>query len=133
MVTLDNMDKKTLGDLASVLSASSKTWDLVDLKKKDQWMIKTLAVLGEDPEAKTAVMKGPITLEIVRAAEPGHAGERVLSWRGCVRFPCTRSVRGRGRGCRGLGVPRRRVAALNPNRGWGPCRATLFLSVRGQN
>ena len=43
----------------------------VDLKKKDQWMIKTLAVLGEDPEAKTAVMKGPITLEIVRAAEPG--------------------------------------------------------------
>ena len=70
MVTLDNMDKKTLGDLASVLSASSKTWDLVDLKKKDQWMIKTLAVLGEDPEAKTAVMKGPITLEIVRAAEP---------------------------------------------------------------
>ena len=71
MVTLDNMDKKTLGDLASVLSASSKTWDLVDLKKKDQWMIKTLAVLGEDPEAKTAVMKGPITLEIVRAAEPG--------------------------------------------------------------
>ena len=51
MVTLDSNEKKMLGELASVFqsnSNNSKTWDLID-PKKDPWMIKTLAALGEDP------------------------------------------------------------------------------------
>ena len=60
MVTPDGEDKRVLKDLAAALgTTNSKKWDLVDLSKKNSWMISTLAALSEDQEAKTAVLKGP--------------------------------------------------------------------------
>ena len=67
MVTLNKEDKSVLNDL--LLGTGSKKWDLVDKSKKNQWMIGTLAALSEDAEAKTAVLKGPITLELLRSAD----------------------------------------------------------------
>ena len=68
MVTYDREDKGVLKDLASLLGNNSKKWDLLDLSKKNTWMISTLALLSEDMEAKTAVLKGPITVELLRAS-----------------------------------------------------------------
>ena len=67
MVTLNKEDKSVLNDL--LLGTGSKKWDLVDKSKKNAWMIGTLAALSEDAEAKTAVLKGPITLELLRTAD----------------------------------------------------------------
>ena len=70
MVTQDGEDKRVLKDLAAIIgTTNSKKWDLVDLKKKNSWMISTLAALSEDQEAKTAVLKGPITVDLLRTAD----------------------------------------------------------------
>ena len=69
MVTPDKEDKRVLHDLAAILGTNSKKWDLIDQSKKNQWMISTLAALSEDSEAKTAVLKGSITVDILRAAD----------------------------------------------------------------
>ena len=60
MVTPDGEDKRILKDLAAILgTTNSKKWDLVDLKKKNAWMISTLSALSEDQEAKEAIGGGP--------------------------------------------------------------------------
>ena len=51
MVTSDNQELAKLVESAT----SSRKWDLLDLKKKNAWMITTLAALGEDPEAHAAI------------------------------------------------------------------------------
>ena len=59
MVTQDIEDTSVLKNLAAMLgTANSKKWDLVDLKKKNAWMISTLSALSEDQEAKEAIPSG---------------------------------------------------------------------------
>ena len=49
-------------DLAALIAKSnSKTWDLIDMTKKDAWLLTTEAALRQDPDVWTAVTIGPPT------------------------------------------------------------------------
>ena len=59
-------------DLAALIAKSnSKTWDLVDMTKKDAWLLMTEAALRQDPDVWTAVTIGPPTAELIMEKAPG--------------------------------------------------------------
>ena len=64
MVTSDDSTK------LSEIFASSRKWNLIDVAKRDAWLLATKAVLREDPEAFFAVTNGPIDLDAVQRRDP---------------------------------------------------------------
>ena len=59
-------------DLAALIAKSnSKTWDLIDMTKKDAWLLTTEAALRQDPDVWTAVTIGPPTAELIMEKAPG--------------------------------------------------------------
>ena len=54
----------------SEIFTSSKKWNLVDVGKRDAWLLATKAALREDPEAFFAVTNGPIDLDAVLRRDP---------------------------------------------------------------
>ena len=56
-------------NLSDLLDKRDSKWDLVDPKKKDEWMITTVASLKANADEWAAISVGAPTLEMVQASE----------------------------------------------------------------
>jgi hypothetical protein len=85
------MVTQTEAELAVAAKLEKDKWDLVDLEKRDEWLLKTNAALKKDKAVWTALENGPPTAEMIKLknsskweASPGLLGTRASSRSGIL-------------------------------------------------
>ena len=64
------MVTQTEAELAVSAKLEKDKWDLVDLEKRDEWLLKTNAALNKDKAVWTALENGPPTAEMIKQKNP---------------------------------------------------------------